>query len=68
MHPNYYAHTIERKPTLEELKEKVLKIQEAIRSIFACELNDEMKTLIIKELQDKKEELINLMHKTVDEL
>jgi hypothetical protein len=67
MHPNYYSYTVERKPTLEELQEQVIKTNEAMRSVFACELRDEIKNLVIKELHEKKAELINLMHQIIDE-
>lgn len=72
MHPSlYYGHcTYERKreETLEELKAKVNEINEAIECIEKCALCNKVKNLAIDELQDKKKELKELMHKQVDKL
>lgn len=59
---------IKKEPTLEDLKEKVVQINEAIDSVSKCDLLAETKDFIIKELQDKKAELIKLMHQKIDEL
>lgn len=64
----YYCCNRQRETTLEEAKEKVTKITEAIRSISDCDISDEVKALAIKELQEKKAKLIALMHQRVDEL
>lgn len=71
MHLRYeysYTKTITKEPTLEELKEKVEQINEAISSVSKCDLKAETKDFIIKELRSEKAELINLMHKKVNEL
>lgn len=54
--------------TLEELKERVTKINEAIKCIGDSELSVETTALAIKELSEKKAELIALMHRMIDEL
>jgi len=56
------------KDTLEELKARVVKITQSIEIIDEFELSPEIKSLAIKELQEKKAELVELMHKKVDEL
>jgi hypothetical protein len=69
MWPNhFYCCEQQRKPTLDELREKVMKITESIKCINDSELSVEVTALAIKELQEKKTELIKLMHKMVDEL
>ena len=70
MHPRIYDYNWKReiKPTLKDLKEKVVQINEAIDSVSKCDLLAETKDFIIKELQDKKAELIKLMHQKIDEL
>ena len=69
MHWNYeYEPSKKETTTLEEVKEKVVKINEAVRSISDCDISDEVKALTLKELQEKKAKLIALMHQRVDEL
>lgn len=68
MHYEHYTRITFREPTLEELKEKVEQINEAISSVSKCDLEDTTKALIITELRNKKAELIKLMHQKVDEL
>jgi hypothetical protein len=68
MHFEHYTRITFREPTLEELKEKVEQINEAIDSVSKCDIPAETKALIITELRNKKAELINLMHKKVNEL
>lgn len=69
MHWNYEYEPSKRETTaLEEVKEKVVKINEAVRSISDCDISDEVKALTLKELQEKKAKLIALMHQIVDEL
>lgn len=69
MHFEHYTRiTFREEPTLEELKEKVIQINEAISSVSKCDLQTETKALIITELRNKKAELIKLMHQKVDEL
>jgi hypothetical protein len=69
MHPRYYSFCeIKREPSFEDLKEKVVQINEAIDSVSKCDLPTETKDFILKELQDKKAELIKLMHQKIDEL
>ena len=65
---NGYCPKAQTEPTLEELKERVTKINEACKCINGSELSIEMTTLAIKELQEKKAELITLMHQMIDEL
>lgn len=60
----YHTH----KETLEELKARVVKITQSIEMIDEFELSPEIKSLAIKELQEKKAELVALMHKKIDEL
>ena len=57
-----------KEPTLEELKAKIIKINEAIESIRECDLSEPTKTLAIDELIVKKANLKELMHKKVNEL
>ncbi len=54
--------------TLEELKARVVKITQSIEIIDEFELSPEIKSLALKELQEKKAELIALMYKKIDEL
>lgn len=69
MHYEHYTRiTFREESTLEELKEKVLQLNEAIDSVSKCDLEDTTKALIITELRNKKAELIKLMHQKVDEL
>ena len=72
MHPRDYYNCgncpRQKEYTLEELKEKVIEITEAIKYISECELSASVKDLAINELKDKKAHLKELMHKKVDEL
>ena len=72
MHPrsHYSCYDCPRQKeyTLEELKDKVTEITEAIKYISECELSESVKNLAINELKEKKAHLKELMHKKVDEL
>ncbi len=71
MHPEHYygfERTRHKKPTLEELKEKVERINEAINSVSKCDLDVGIKDFILSKLRNEKAELIRLMHQKVDEL
>lgn len=58
----------QKESTLEELKERVIKITDTTQHINDSELSEETIALAIKELREKKAELIALMHQMVDKL
>lgn len=53
--------------SLRELEDKVFEITKRQNYISNCNLSDEVTALAIKELQEQKKELLELMHKKVDE-
>ena len=54
--------------SLRELEDEVWKITEKQNYISNCNLSEETTSLAIKELQEQKKELLELMHKKVNEL
>ena len=54
--------------SLRELEDKVFEITKKQNYISNCNLSEEVTALAIKELQEQKKELLELMHKKVDEL
>ncbi len=54
--------------SLRELEDKVYEITKKQNYISNCNLSEEVTALAIKELQEQKRELLELMHKKVDEL
>ena len=54
--------------SLMELRDKVFEITKKQNYISNCNLSEEVTALVIKELQEQKKELLELMHKKVDEL
>lgn len=54
--------------SLSELESAVFEITKKQNYISNCGLSDEVTALAIKELQEQKKELLELMHKKVDEL
>ena len=54
--------------SLRELEDKVYEITKKQNYISNCNLSEEVTALAIKELQEQKKELLELMHKKVDEL
>lgn len=54
--------------SLSELEDKVFEITKKQNYISNCGLSVEVTALAIKELQEKKKELLELMHRKVDEL
>ncbi len=54
--------------TLRELGDKVFEITKKQNYISNCGLSKEVTSLAIKELQEQKKELLEMMHKKVDEL
>lgn len=60
----------EKTPTmsLSDLENAVFEITKKQNYISNCGLSAEVTTLAIKELQEQKKKLLDLMHKKVDEL
>ena len=54
--------------SLAELESAVFEITKKQNYISNCELSVEVTALAIKELQEQKKDLLDLMHKKVDEL
>lgn len=54
--------------SLSDLESAVFEITKKQNYISNCELSAEVTALAIKELQEQKKELLELMHKKVDEL
>ena len=54
--------------SLSELESAVFEITKKQNYISNCGLSDEVTSLAIKELQEQKKELLEQMHKKVDEL
>jgi hypothetical protein len=54
--------------SLRELEDKVFEITKRQNYISNCGLSTDLTNLAILELQDKKKDLLELMHKKVDEL
>lgn len=54
--------------SLSELESEVFEITKKQNYISNCGLSAEVTTLAIKELQEQKKELLELMHRKVDEL
>lgn len=54
--------------SLSELESAVFEITKKQNYISNCGLSDEVTTLVIKELQEQKKELLEIMHRKVDEL
>jgi hypothetical protein len=54
--------------TLEELRDKVFEITKKQKYIADCGLSEEITLLAIKELDEQKQELKEIMHKKVDKL
>ncbi len=54
--------------SLSDLESAVFEITKKQNYISNCGLSAEVTTLAIKELQEQKRELLELMHKKVDEL
>ena len=54
--------------SLRKLEDKVFEITKKQNYISNCNLSEEVTALAIKELQEQKKELLELMHKKVDEL
>lgn len=54
--------------SLSELESAVFEITKKQNCISNCGLSAEVTTLAIKELQEQKKELLELMHRKVDEL
>lgn len=54
--------------SLSELESAVFEITKKQNYISNCRLSVEVTTLAIKELQEQKKELLELMHKKIDEL
>lgn len=54
--------------SLSELESAVFEITKKQNYISNCGLSSEVASLAIKELQEQKKELLELMHKKVDEL
>ena len=65
---NYRSCCNTKEPTLEELEEKIIKINEAIKCIRECDLSEPTKTLAIDELIVEKTKLKELMHNKINEL
>ena len=65
---NSFCSCSKKEPTLEELKAKVMEINDAIECIAECDLSVSVKDLAINELKAKKEALKELMRQKVDEL
>jgi hypothetical protein len=53
---------------LEELRDKVFEITKKQKYIADCGLSEEITLLAIKELDEQKQELKEIMHKKVDKL
>lgn len=67
---NYFytrEHTI-KKDTIEDLKEKIIKINEAIECLQTCDLSEPVNTLIVNGLMETKANLKEIMHKMINEL
>lgn len=54
--------------SLSELESAVLEIVKKQNYILNCGLSKEVTSLVIKELQEQKKELLELIHRKVDEL
>ncbi len=54
--------------TLRELEDKVFEITKKQNYISNCGLSEEVTSLAIKELQEQKKEILEMMHRKVDEL
>ena len=54
--------------SLRELEDKVFEITKKQNYISNCGLSNEVTSLAIKELQEQKKDLLEIMHKKVDEL
>ena len=54
--------------SLRELEDKIFEITKKQNYISNCGFSVEVTSLAIKELQEQKKDLLNLMHKKVDEL
>ena len=69
---NYYCGCAREKRledlSLRELEDKVREITKKQIYISNCNLSEEVTALAVKELQEQKKELLELMHKKVDEL
>lgn len=57
-----------KRMSLRELEDEVFEITKKQNYISNCGLSSEVSSLAIKELQEQKKELLELMHKKVDEL
>lgn len=54
--------------SLSDLENAVYEITKKQNYISNCGLSDEITALAIRELQEQKKELLDLMHKKIDEL